>query len=49
MCGSDRLLFGSGMPFKTAEPALLRMAMIEDKSVRSDVAFRTFERIMGSG
>ncbi len=43
--GSDRLLFGSGMLFKAGEPALLRLAMVEGKKAREDIAFRNFERL----
>ncbi len=43
--GPERFLFASGMPFKTPEPAVLKLLNIHDPSMRSKVGSENFLRL----
>jgi uncharacterized protein len=44
---SDRLMFGTGMPFKVPEVSMLKMELLEDKNAREKISGGTFQRIFG--
>lgn len=46
--GNDRLAFGTGMVFKVADPALLKLDVLDrGKRVRDGIAWRNAARLMG--
>jgi uncharacterized protein len=47
--GADRLLFGTGMPFKVPEVSLLKMELLEDRAARESIGSRGFSALFRSG
>jgi uncharacterized protein len=45
--GADRFLFGTGMPFKVPEPALLKLGTVRDAAAAAAIAAGNFERLFG--
>ncbi len=45
--GADRFLFGTGMPFKVPEVALLKLETVRDASAAAAIARGGFERLFG--
>jgi len=45
--GADRFLFGTGMPFKVPEVALLKLETVSDGDARAAIAADNFERLFG--
>ena len=46
--GNDKLAFGTGMVFKVADPALLKLELLDrGKAVRDRIAFRNAARLLG--
>lgn len=45
--GADRFLFGTGMPFKVPEPALLKLQTILDAAATAAIAHGNFVRLFG--
>jgi predicted TIM-barrel fold metal-dependent hydrolase len=45
--GADRFLFGTGMPFKVPEVALLKLETVSDASAAAAIARGNFERLFG--
>jgi hypothetical protein len=45
--GADRFLFGTGMPFKVPEVALLKLETVRDATAAAAIARGTFERLFG--
>jgi len=45
--GPDRFLFGTGMPFKVPEPALLKLETVRDADARAAIAAGNFKRLFG--
>ena len=45
--GADRFVFGTGMPFKVPEVALLKLETVGDSSAAAAIAAGNYERLFG--